>query len=257
MDALSMYEMRGKVAIVTGASSGIGRATARLFATCGARVLMSDVDEAGGKAAADDIRRGGGAAAFIRCDISRTSDVRAMVDRSISEFGRLDFACNNAGIEGEQAETADCTEENWERVLGVNLRGTWLCMKYEIPRLLESGGGAIVNISSIAGLVGFAGIPAYVASKHGMNGLTRTAAIEYAKRNIRVNAICPGAIETPMIDRFVAEGSEARSELIAAHPMGRMGRPEEIAEVAVWLCSAGASFVTGQLLAADGGYVAQ
>jgi NAD(P)-dependent dehydrogenase (short-subunit alcohol dehydrogenase family) len=249
--------MHGKVAIVTGASSGIGRATALHFAAQAAKVLASDVSEQGGEETVAAIRAAGGTAVFVKCDIASAAEVAAMVDRAVAEFGRLDYACNNAGIEGAQASTHECTEANWDRVTGVNLRGTWLCMKHEIPHMLKAGGGAIVNVSSIAGLIGFANIPAYTASKHGMNGLTKSAAIEYAKQNIRVNAVCPGAIQTPMIDRFAGPAGYAREALIAHHPMGRMGRPEEIARCIVWLCSDEASFITGQALAADGGYVAQ
>jgi NAD(P)-dependent dehydrogenase (short-subunit alcohol dehydrogenase family) len=252
-----MPDMTGKVAIVTGASSGIGRATARCFAERGALVFASDVDRNGGEETVAVIRAAGGRATFFACDISDAEQVAAMVNGAVSEFGRLDYACNNAGIEGSQALTHECTEENWARVIDTNLRGSWLCMKQEIPCLLRAGGGAIVNVSSIAGLIGFANIAPYTASKHGINGLTKCAAIEYARQNIRVNAVCPGAIQTPMIDRFAGASGPAREGLIEHHPMGRMGRPEEIAQCIVWLCSNDASFITGQTLAADGGYVAQ
>jgi NAD(P)-dependent dehydrogenase (short-subunit alcohol dehydrogenase family) len=247
----------GKVAIVTGAASGIGRAAARLFARHGASVVVSDVDAEGGAETVQLIESEGGKATFVLCDIARPQQVRVLVDATIERFGRLDYACNNAGIEGEQCPTAECSEENFDRIISVNLRGTWLCMKHEIPRMLETGGGSIVNVSSIAGLIGLAGIPAYAASKHGMNGLTKTAALEYAKQNIRVNAVCPGAILTPMIDRFTHFESAAAEDLAAKHPLGRMGRPEEVAEAIVWLCSDAASFVTGHIMAVDGGFTAQ
>lgn len=252
-----MTDMNGKTAIVTGAASGIGRATARLFASRGANVIVSDVDQAGGEETVQLINDAGGTAQLVMCDISMPADVETLIDTTIKSFGRLDYACNNAGIEGEQASTVDCTIDNWRRVIDINLMGTWLCMKHEIPRFLEAGGGAIVNVSSIAGLIGFGGLPAYVASKHGMNGLTKTAALEYAQQNIRINAVCPGAIRTPMIDRITHEEQQQEDDLIARHPMGRMGQPKEIAELIVWLCSDAASFVTGQMIAADGGYVAQ
>ena len=249
--------MNGKVALVTGSAVGIGQAAAQLFASRGAKVVVSDIDLDGGEAAAEAIRTAGGEAQFIACDVSQPWQVQALVAGAVERFGRLDYACNNAGIEGEQASTVDCTEENWQRVIDINLRGVWLCMKYEIPRMLQSGGGAIVNISSIAGLVGFQWICSYVASKHGINGLTRVAALEYAKQNIRVNAVCPGAIRTAMIERFTRHEKHQEEALVAMHPLGRMGTPREIAELIVWLCSDAASFVTGQLIAADGGFVAQ
>ncbi len=249
--------MQDRTALVTGAASGIGRAVAEFFAARGANVVVSDVDEAGSDETVERIRAEGGRAAMVPCDVSRSADVERLLDRTIETFGRLDHACNDAGVEGEQAPTAECTEDNWHRVIGVNLMGAWLCMKHEIARMLDTGGGSIVNVSSIAGLIGFPGLPAYVASKHGLVGLTRNAALEYADRNIRVNAVCPGAIHTPMIDRVIHEDRGFEKELLASHPLGRMGEPSEIAELVVWLCSDAASFVTGQAIAADGGYVAR
>lgn len=247
----------GSVALITGAANGIGRATGLAFAREGARVLLADTQEAQGYALADAIRREGGKATFVRCDVSRPEEVAGMVGLAISEYGRLDVACNDAGIEGAQARTADCDEANWDRVIAVNLKGVWLCMREEIPAMLAGGGGAIVNISSIAGLVGFQGLPAYTASKHGILGLTKTAALEYAKQGIRVNAVCPGVIHTPMIDRFSQGDKEKLAQLTAGEPLGRMGRPEEIASAVLWLCAPESAFVTGHPMVVDGGWVAQ
>jgi NAD(P)-dependent dehydrogenase (short-subunit alcohol dehydrogenase family) len=243
--------------MVTGAASGIGAATARAFAAEGASVVIADVQTAPGEALAVELRGQGRRASFVRCDMREESDVRAAVRRAVDEFGALHIAFNNAGVEGEQAPTAECSNDNWDRVIGVNLRGVWLCMKYEIPAMLAAGGGAIVNCSSIAGVVGFPNIPAYVASKHGVIGLTKAAALEYAARGIRVNAVCPGVIQTPMIDRFTKDDAEARVGLIAGEPMGRIGKPEEIASAVLWLCGPGASFTTGHALIVDGGWVAR
>ncbi|HEY8446257.1 MAG TPA: SDR family oxidoreductase [Thermomicrobiales bacterium] len=249
--------MQGKVAVVTGAASGIGRATALAFAKEGARVVVSDVDAEGGEATVRMIRECGGEAIFVRADVSRTAEVRELIATAVGTFGRLDYAFNNAGIEGESAPTADATEENWDRVIDINLKGVWLCMKHELPAMLESGGGAIVNCASVAGLVGFPGIGPYVASKHGIVGLTKTAALEYATAGIRINAVCPGVIQTPMIDRFTGGAKEAAEEMVAMEPVGRFGTPEEIAAAVVWLCSDAASFVTGVALPVDGGLVAR
>jgi NAD(P)-dependent dehydrogenase (short-subunit alcohol dehydrogenase family) len=247
----------GKVALVTGAASGIGRATALAYARQGAHVVVTDVDAEGGRETARRVEAEGVRGLFVRCDVSQDRDVRASIDRAVETFGRLDCAFNNAGIEGERAPTPDCTEQNWDRVISINLKGVWLCMKHEIPHLLKQGGGAIVNCASIAGLVGFAGIPAYVASKHGIVGLTRTAALELAKSNVRINAVCPGVIQTPMIERFAHGEAQIQKQLLEGEPIGRLGRPEEVAEAVLWLSSAAASFVTGQAIAVDGGWVAQ
>lgn len=247
----------GEVAIVTGSSSGIGRASAIEFSKEGAKVVVADVLEKGANETVELIKKNGGEAIFIKCDVSNPKEVEQMVRKTISAFGRLDVAFNNAGIEGEQAYTADCTLENWDRVININLKGIWLCMKYEIPEMIKQKKGAIVNCSSVAGLVGFPAIPAYVASKHGVVGLSKTAALEYAKQGIRVNAICPGVIKTPMIDRFTHGNAEAESQLIKMEPVGRMAGPEEVAALAVWLCSDKASFMTGYPYAVDGGFVAE
>jgi len=248
-------EFKNKVAIVTGGSSGIGRAAALAFAKKGAKVAVVDWKE--NTDTVDLINKSGGEALFIKCDVSNTADVEAMVQKTIATFGRLDYAFNNAGIEGTQGNTQDCTEENFDKTIGVNLKGIWLCMKNEIPEIIKQGKGAIVNCSSVAGLVGFAGLPAYVASKHGVIGLTKTSALECAKLGIRVNAVCPGVIQTPMIDRITGKEKDTIEQFTDLEPVGRFGQPEEIANAVVWMCSDEASFVTGHAMAVDGGFVAQ
>ncbi|RJP21419.1 MAG: glucose 1-dehydrogenase [Deltaproteobacteria bacterium] len=240
--------MNGKVALVTGGGSGIGRAASLLFAKRGAKVVVADIASPGGEETAAMVRAAGGDALFVRTDVSRSGDVTGMVDRTVATFGRLDFAFNNAGIFLGLTPLPEYTEEMWERSIAVNLKGVWLCMKYEIPRMLETGGGAIVNTSSIAGLVAFPGHYGYVASKSGVNGITRGAALEYAASGIRVNAVCPGVVDTPMAKDILLDAYKA------LHPMGRFGTPEDVASTAVWLCSGEASFITGQTFAVDGGY---
>ncbi len=246
-----------KIALVTGAGSGIGRATALVFAREGARVVVSDIVVEGGQETVQQIEAAGGEAIFVKADVSKAADVEALITQTVETYGRLDCAFNNAGIEGGVKPTIDCTEEEFDRTIAVNLTGVWLCMKYEIQQMLSQGGGAIVNTASAAGLVGFPGLPDYVASKHGVVGLTKTAALEYAKSGIRVNAVCPGVIQTPMVERG-AQLSPGFDELaVSMEPVGRFGQPAEVGEAVVWLCSDAASFVTGIPMQVDGGLVAQ
>jgi NAD(P)-dependent dehydrogenase (short-subunit alcohol dehydrogenase family) len=249
----------GKVALVTGGASGIGRATSFAFADKGAAVVVSDVDVEGGEETVAIIKKEGGDALFVYADVSKGIDMEALVDRTLEFYGRLDYAVNNAGIEGVLAPTVDYPEATFDRVIAVNLKGVWLGMKYEIPKIIASGGGAIVNVASILSLVGFANAAAYTAAKHGVAGLTKVAALEYSARGVRVNAVCPGFIETPMVmERGVEAGThpEVKEQIAALHPIGRMGKPEEIADAITWLCSDAASFVAGHLLTADGAYTA-
>lgn len=246
--------------MVTGAASGIGRATALAFAKQGASVIVSDVATTSGEETVHLIRETGGEATFIQCDVSRSTEVERLMSASIKTYGRLDSAVNNAGIEGTQNFTADYPEDIWRKVLDINLTGPWLCMRYEIPHMLKQGGGTIVNMASILGMVGVVASGAYTAAKHGLIGLTQTAALEYAAQSIRVNAVCPGFIETPMVmERSVSARTNPviYQQLVNRHPMQRLGKPEEIADAVLWLCSDAASFVTGHALLVDGGYTAQ
>lgn len=243
----------GKVAFVTGAGSGMGRTTALAFAREGAAVAAADIAEHGNQETARMIEEGGGQALAVHCDVSRADDVKAALGRSVDAFGKLDIAFNNAGIEQPLRATAELTEEEWDRIIAINLRGVFVCMKYEIPLMLEQGAGAIVNTSSGAGVKGFADQAAYTAAKHGVIGLTRSAALDYAPFNIRVNAICPGIIDTEMMQRFTGGTAAGRDRVIAQEPIGRMGMPDEIAAAALWLCSDAASFVVGHALVVDGG----
>jgi NAD(P)-dependent dehydrogenase (short-subunit alcohol dehydrogenase family) len=249
--------MSGKVALVTGGGSGIGRATALLFAKQGAKVVVADIVVEGGKATVEMIHKAGGEALFLKVDVSKSAEVADMVAETVKKYGRLDYAANNAGIEGDNKPLADYPEDMFDRVIAVNLKSIFLCMKNEIPVMLKQGGGAIVNTASIAGLVGFAGLGPYTASKHGIVGMTKVAALEYIKKGIRINAVCPGVIQTPMIDRLIGGSNEARAAFAAGEPIGRFAQPEEIGEAIVWLCSDAASFVAGFPFAVDGAWIAQ
>jgi NAD(P)-dependent dehydrogenase (short-subunit alcohol dehydrogenase family) len=248
-----VLDFSGKVALVTGAAAGMGLATARAFADAGAAVVLADFKEDAVKAAAEALVAVGRKAVAVRCDVSDDAEVAAMVDRAVAEFGRLDAAFNNAGVMARIAPTADSTREDWDRVIGVNLRGVWSCMKHELRQMDRQGSGAIVNNASVGALTGNPGIAPYIASKHGVVGLTRTAALEYVKRGIRVNAVNPGLIDTQIARDVVAANEAAYSEIAKQVPIGRAGRPEEIASVVLWLCSPGASYVVGHALTVDGG----
>jgi NAD(P)-dependent dehydrogenase (short-subunit alcohol dehydrogenase family) len=247
------YDFRGKVAIVTGAGAGIGRASALAFARAGASVVVADVDDAGGADTEARARAAGAEARFVHADVASGGDVQRMVATAVEAFGRLDYAHNNAGVAAAQHDVGDLPEEEWDRVQGVMLRGVYLCMKYELPLLLETG-GAIVNTASGAGLVGYPGQSPYVSSKHGVLGLTKSAALEYGHRGVRVNAVCPGTVLTPMVEA-ATQLPGLEEQLVALHPIGRIGTPEEVANAVLWLCSDDASFVLGHALAVDGGYV--
>jgi NAD(P)-dependent dehydrogenase (short-subunit alcohol dehydrogenase family) len=247
---------QNKIAIITGGSFGIGRATAVAFAQKGAKVVVADWIEDKEGITLKSIKATGSEGIFIPCDVSKSEDVQSLIEKTVATFGRIDFAFNNAGIEGMMAPIHECTEANWDKTISINLKGVWLCMKQELLQMQKQGKGVIVNCASIAGLSGFSGLPAYVASKHGLVGLTKTAALENAKTGIRVNAVCPGVIHTAMIDRVTGRDKEVEKQYVAMEPMGRMGQPEEVAEAVVWLCSDAASFITGQAIAIDGGFTA-
>lgn len=253
----NVINFAGKVAYVTGAASGIGRAAAVAFAEAGADVAVVDVNRSGAEETAQQIQKLGRRALIVRADVSQDEDTRHAIDETVATLGRLDYAFNNAGIEGKNAPTVDLAVEDWDRVISVNLRSIFLSMKYEIPHMLGQGGGAIVNCASVAGLVGFAGLPAYTASKHGIVGLTKTAALEYVTQKIRINAVAPGVIDTPMIERFSGGTEAGRKAMTDLEPIGRMAKPEEVANAVIWLCSDGASYVNGYTLAVDGAFVAR
>jgi NAD(P)-dependent dehydrogenase (short-subunit alcohol dehydrogenase family) len=249
-------ELDGKVALITGGTTGIGRDAAVLFAKEGAKVVLSGRREAEGKETLEMVRAAGGDGLFVQGDVSKAADVKDLVKKTVEKFGRLDVAFNNAGIEGKWAPIAEQTEEDWDRTIDINLKGTWLCLKYEILQMQKQGrGGAIVNMSSVAGLMGNATAATYCASKHGVLGLTKSAALECALSGIRVNAVCPAVIETPMADRAFADPA-VNKWVLGLHPMGRFGRPMEIAEAVLWMCSERASFMTGEMMVLDGGFLA-
>lgn len=248
---------KNQVALVTGAGLGMGQATARAFAESGAAVVLADINEDSVKTVADELNASGHQAHAIRCDVTDEANVAAMIEQTVATFGRLDVAFNNAGIQSLPVETADATGEEFERVNAINLRGVWNCMKYELRQMREQGGGAIVNNSSIGGLIGIPGRAIYHASKHGVIGLTKSAGLEYAARGIRINAVCPGAIDTPMVADMIVNEGITKEDMLKDQPTGKPGKPEEVASVVLWLCSPGAGFVIGHALSVDGGYTAQ
>ncbi|MFK0338681.1 glucose 1-dehydrogenase [Agrobacterium deltaense] len=248
---------KNKVALVTGAASGMGLAAARAFAEAGAAVALADVNEDAVRASADALASAGHRVIAIRCDVANMDQVAAMVDRTVAEFGRLDAAFNNAGVQSPVAETADADPKDYDFVMGINLRGVWNCMKYELLQMRKQGSGAIVNNSSLGGLVGIAERGIYHASKHGVVGLTKSAGLEYAAKGIRINAICPGIIETPMVTGMLETQPEAMDALMQVVPMSRLGKAEEIANAVLWLCSDAASYIIGHALPVDGGYTVQ
>lgn len=250
-----MKDLENKIALITGGSSGIGRATTLAFAKRGAKVVIASRRVAESEETLELVKAVGSEGIFVQTDVSKSDEVEALVSKAVAAYGRIDYAFNNAGIEGVVSPLVEGTEDNWDSVININLKGVWLSLKYEIAQMLKQGGGAIVNNSSIAGLIGFPNAAAYVASKHGVLGLTKTAALEYAKSGIRVNAVSPAVIATDMVDR--AFGAEGINQMASLHPIGRIGNVEEVAEAVVWLCSDAASFVTGQSLAVDGGYTVQ
>jgi len=249
-------ELQNKVALITGGTTGIGRAAAVLFAKAGAKVVISGRREMEGKETIELVRAAGGEGLFVKGDVSKAAEVESLVQKTVEKFGRLDVAFNNAGIEGNWVPIVEQSEEDWDRVIDINLKGVWLCLKYELRQMLKQGhGGAIVNMASVAGMIGSAGAATYVASKHGVIGLTKTAALENARSGIRVNVVCPAVIETAMADRAFG-APEVNKFVLGLHPLGRFGRSEEIAEAVVWMCSDRASFMTGQSLVLDGGMLA-
>lgn len=252
-----MAEFEGKVALITGGTSGIGTAVSEAFAKEGAKVVVTGRREDKGNEVVEKIKANGGEAIFVRTDIQKAENVKNMVEKTVETFGRLDFAVNNAGVEQYFKPLAEQSEDVYHLVMDTNVKGVWMSLKEEIPAMLETGGGAVVNISSIAGVVGMANGPIYVASKHAVIGLTKAIALEFAQQNVRVNAVLPAAIETPMIDRFTQGQEEAYKYFESLHPVGRVGKPEEVADACIWLCSDKSSFVTGSSIRVDGGFTAQ
>ncbi|MEQ8481548.1 MAG: glucose 1-dehydrogenase [Hoeflea sp.] len=256
-----MGQFSGKTALVTGSGAGIGRAAALEFARQGAKVIVSDINAEGGEETVKMIREDGGHAAFRKADVSKAADVDALISSVVEEFGRIDCAVNNAGIEGQIVPLMDQPEANYDAIMAVNAKGTFLCLQAEIRHMLEAGGGAIVNLSSVAGLIGFPGLSPYVASKHAVIGMTKNAALEYGKAGVRVNAVCPGGIDTRMLDSLADQasaGAQSSSQMMdPLHPLGRIGTPQEVANLIVWLCSGQASFMLGAIVPVDGGFVAQ
>jgi NAD(P)-dependent dehydrogenase (short-subunit alcohol dehydrogenase family) len=250
-----MVDMAGKAGLITGGAGGIGREAARLLAKRGARAVIGDIDEGGGEETVRLIRSSGGSALFVHCDVASEDNARTLVERCLAEFGRLDFALNNAGFDGDVGPLADQDSEVCRRVLDVNLMGVFLGMKHQLPVMVRQGSGAIVNTSSIAGVRGHPGLSPYVAAKHGVNGLTKTAALEYAQFGVRVNCVCPGGVRTAMLDAYLESAPELKARIVDAHPMQRMGEAAEMAAAAVWLCSAEASYVNGHELVVDGGKI--
>ena len=249
-------ELEGKVGLVTGGTSGIGRDASVLFAKAGAKVVVAGRREVEGKETVDQIRAAGGEGLFVKADVSKAADVQALVQKTVEKFGRLDVAFNNAGIEGAWIAITEQSEEDWDRTIDINLKGVWLCLKHEIRQMLkQGGGGAIVNMASVAGWIGSAGAATYCASKHGVIGLTKSAALETARNGIRINVVCPAVIETPMAERIFG-APEMNKYALGLHPIGRFGTPMEVAEAVVWMCSDRASFMTGQSLVLDCGFLA-